>query len=802
LKWARLLLCAISLTFLLAWTHGAGQQPAITYNITTYTACNGIVNDGPGFTTWLSDALTFQSGHPGGLIKLTVPSSANTCSFLTPGLGQSIFAGLKNFLLDANGATFSDGGGVGGYFLGGGSAAGTYFDNVHSARTQTAAKGSSCVTLITAGQTSLYNVGEWVLMGGIDPMGFGDPANPMIYEWTKVASKGVGTVCFTNVLAHTYKSTWPLYNGGDAFHSDQGGPATLYAMQQNWDTVQEYANLRISQTIAPTQAIGRDITWRNPSFVGGNCTFPTQNMRYRVIGGDMSGCTIEIDKIIGTVLYQNLPIRQLNFQSASVQSLTLDTVTLTTLNGTAFANTITNSTITNAGFGPHAYGASMGLTSVSNTSMGSITATAAQADAVNLRGAWSGGTFTVPHNFQILGSADNGSGLSRILVDSTAGYSTGLVTDITILTHANCGAHAATITVVDGTHFDVQGTTQSVNNLTMSIASPAVVTKTAHGLLASYRIVFGTSGALPTGVTAGTSYFVLAAGLTANTFQFSLSDGGAPVNTSGSQSGQHFLACNGNGGSLPMVWAVPGANVSFGGAFPRQGPVFQVLDLRQDATNTYIDTSLAGGFPTMPLSGGQASVVVVSAPQFTCVNCSGSADALDLNQAPAGAPLWSYSKRTLTAANCAPVTPIVPIWGQLTSMNTVVSSAYTGVSLNVQLDQIAHIQILGSSSSSTGINPIINAKVANATARTITPTTTSGAQSGDTLTAAGVGAWVLSNQFSPECSANIAGSGDPFTATVEFITNQGVINNLPYLLKRDLDPASNDNTPMWLNKAA
>jgi hypothetical protein len=75
--------------------------------------------------------------------------------------------------------------------------------------------------------------------------------------------------------------------------------------------------------------------------------------------------------------------------------------------------------------------------------------------------------------------------------------------------------------------------------VTMTIASPAVVSWTAHGLSAGDAVVFNTSGALPTGVTAGTTYYVLSAGLTANAFEFSTTVGGTAANTSGSQSGTH-----------------------------------------------------------------------------------------------------------------------------------------------------------------------------------------------------------------------------------------------------------------------
>lgn len=74
---------------------------------------------------------------------------------------------------------------------------------------------------------------------------------------------------------------------------------------------------------------------------------------------------------------------------------------------------------------------------------------------------------------------------------------------------------------------------------TMTIASPAVVSATAHGLTTGDGVVFHTSSALPTGVTAGTRYFIIATGLTANAFEFSTTSGGAAVNTSGSQSGTH-----------------------------------------------------------------------------------------------------------------------------------------------------------------------------------------------------------------------------------------------------------------------
>ncbi len=79
------------------------------------------------------------------------------------------------------------------------------------------------------------------------------------------------------------------------------------------------------------------------------------------------------------------------------------------------------------------------------------------------------------------------------------------------------------------------------NVATVTIATPAVVTANGHGLIEGQQFNFSTTGALPTGITAGTTYYVSATGLTVNAFQFSATLGGASVNTSGTQSGVHTL---------------------------------------------------------------------------------------------------------------------------------------------------------------------------------------------------------------------------------------------------------------------
>jgi hypothetical protein len=88
---------------------------------------------------------------------------------------------------------------------------------------------------------------------------------------------------------------------------------------------------------------------------------------------------------------------------------------------------------------------------------------------------------------------------------------------------------------------DTAGTTvASSATVTITIASPAVIAWTNHGLTSDDVVNFTTTGALPTGITSGTDYYVLP--VSTDTFQICLASGGkngTAVNTSGTQSGVH-----------------------------------------------------------------------------------------------------------------------------------------------------------------------------------------------------------------------------------------------------------------------
>lgn len=92
-------------------------------------------------------------------------------------------------------------------------------------------------------------------------------------------------------------------------------------------------------------------------------------------------------------------------------------------------------------------------------------------------------------------------------------------------------------TVTDNGYFDAQGRfwpnesgdTAAVSITTSAAADDIVDTTTAHGYVAGDRVVFtGLTGGA--GITAGQEYYVIAAGLGAQTFQFSTTPGGAAFN--------------------------------------------------------------------------------------------------------------------------------------------------------------------------------------------------------------------------------------------------------------------------------
>lgn len=127
-------------------------------------------------------------------------------------------------------------------------------------------------------------------------------------------------------------------------------------------------------------------------------------------------------------------------------------------------------------------------------------------------------------NFTITAPANDGSCNLHVINASGSASAVGTVTLANFSLKSPQGASFANSVTQSGT-------------VTITNASPAVITYTAHGLVANTKIYFTTTSALPTGLTAYQIYYVLGSTITTNTFEVSATPGGTAINTSSAGSG-------------------------------------------------------------------------------------------------------------------------------------------------------------------------------------------------------------------------------------------------------------------------
>jgi hypothetical protein len=93
------------------------------------------------------------------------------------------------------------------------------------------------------------------------------------------------------------------------------------------------------------------------------------------------------------------------------------------------------------------------------------------------------------------------------------------------------------------------------STVTLTLASPGIV-NVPNTCIAGQEVFFNTTGALPTGLTAGTTYYVIATGLTAGVFEVSTSAGGSASNFTGTQSGIQTASSGFSNGTTSYVAAI------------------------------------------------------------------------------------------------------------------------------------------------------------------------------------------------------------------------------------------------------
>lgn len=182
--------------------------------------------------------------------------------------------------------------------------------------------------------------------------------------------------------------------------------------------------------------------------------------------------------------------------------------------------------------------------------------------------------------------------------------------------------------------YDTDNIHSKSSTVTITIASPGVVTWNSHGLINGTPVVFTTTGALPTGITAGTTYFVVSSAT--NTFSVAATSGGAAINTTGSQSGTHtctilntclvvptgvsyvrlraqFGLLLGTSNMVTILGINKNGSSSFGGFPVTRNTIAVNLDPEQQTSSPVLAVSPGDFFQANLLISGDTSVTIDSA---------------------------------------------------------------------------------------------------------------------------------------------------------------------------------------------
>lgn len=647
--------------------------------------------------------------------------------------------GLRKILVEGYGSIFDC---PLGCFLGGQGQ-----PNGQMPRLYTANAGDTCVTFKVAGETSIFTVGQWALITGFDLYGGGRPSGPHWFEYVKPASidAGKGIICFEAALKYTYLDTWPDYSDGTSIGGvDPGGPTTLYTLDPSWDIEVEWRGLQLLYS-HQLVANGRKATFRDIDAPGDFCLLPSVNLLWQAINVTATNCFMEFDKLNTEVVFDNSTIHLLEIQVSSSDILTITRSNFVAFNGTPKVTNISDSTLgTGAGmFRPGAFGAG-------------------RSDELTC-------TNCVIENPFIGGLAE------KAPFDFGVNVTYGMVGGVIMVPVVNGPVRWA----VPGTNlfWSGQHSTSQPNGSAFQVVSVTKDTWPPPDLQT---------------LTRTTTVAAASRNLSTSTDTFVPGDRLKSINVPGAGAAGGLLA-------TVILTVTDARNVVL------QSPASTSLSAASTALqfgtyNTNVVTTLSGGFPTVPLDSGKLYIRTHPSPTFTCTNCSGSVEALSWSRAPARIPQYSYSQVPYTNSSTIPMT--AEQWGVTTRVTIDVTSAYAGATDPLKINITGAGSIPGSATVAF-LDSFTNVRQLGQ--RVITPAgvTCNGAPggcAGDTgMTLpdpafwwSGLGGGFLPTSFSGSLSV---------TVTVE--TNQGVVpTTLPYLLKRDLDPAANDNTPAFLNKAA
>lgn len=395
---------------------------------------------------------------------------------------------------------------------------------------------------------------------------------------TKVSTTAFVATAIANALAGTNQavevsaattaaantSTWTYNNGvagvGATFTGPVNTAITIDSILFNTITTQSLLIKNDTQspsgafngtylfTAAQTAVTGAVFTRRtdynSPSNINNTGAIP-------VVGGTVNALT----SWLLTSSVTTVGTSPINYSQFSYSPLS---IIAPSLGGTGIANNAASTITISGNFGTTFFVS--GITSVNLPTSGLLTTLATVVSSTNLYTAAQRGQFqtltdasTVAVNLAIANNYDLTLGGNRTLgvpTNPVAGQS-GTITVRQDITGSRTLAYAwpyefqggvAPVLSTGKLNFDqlyYMVNTYTTATVTVTIAAPGVMTWTGHGLVSGQKIQLSTTGALPTGLAASTTYWITV--INANTFNLSTSLANAQaatfITTTGSQSG-------------------------------------------------------------------------------------------------------------------------------------------------------------------------------------------------------------------------------------------------------------------------
>jgi len=279
---------------------------------------------------------------------------------------------------------------------------GHYTDQSWTARLNTVNAGATTLICKAPTDASQFSTNTWALITGIDMQGSGDPINPFWFEYVYITNISGGTITIQSPLVNTYLDSWPVFQPWSAgFHVDEGGPATLYAIDPGWNINVIYQNFGINGSAGgQSYGAGYNVQWQGVKQYDTYGITPTFTNFVSFTGCDLSSYQMEYDKCVYKCVFDSTTTAQLFIQSSNNLVIVQNGCNIAGgFNGTPRVLEVHDSTVGGIGLGPPFAGRTDSfITTNSTISSTMYYGSSSDSSAIQTDYSMSGGVITIPRS--------------------------------------------------------------------------------------------------------------------------------------------------------------------------------------------------------------------------------------------------------------------------------------------------------------------------------------------------------------------------------------------------------------------